>query len=80
MLDYPRHNKPFNAQAIDQCAGCHSYKSGETVDKLSWTTGSGTKPISKRVHAVHRGAGLNYPVLTVDHEESVIGRNWQIVV
>ena len=78
VLDPVRHNKPFNAQAVDQCAGCHNYKSGETVAARTWTTGGGTKPISKRVHAVHMGANLNYPVLTVDHEESVIGRNWQI--
>ena len=78
VLDPIRHNKPFNAQAVDQCAGCHNYKSGETVATRTWTTGGGTKPISKRVHAVHMGASLNYPTLTVDHEESVVGRDWQI--
>ncbi len=78
VLDPVRHNKPFNAQAVDQCAGCHNYKSGETVAARTWTTGGGTKPISKRVHAVHMGANLNYPTLTVDHEESVVGRDWQI--
>jgi hypothetical protein len=79
VLDPVRHNKPFNAQAIDQCGGCHGYKSGETQAARTWTTGGGTKPISKRVHAVHNGANLNYPVLTVDHEESVVGRDWSIV-
>jgi hypothetical protein len=78
VLDPVRHNKPFNAQAIDQCAGCHDYASGETVAARTWTTGGSTKPISKRVHAAHRGANLNYPVLTVDHEDTTIGRNWQI--
>ena len=78
MLDPIRHNKVFNEQAVDQCAGCHNYMSRETVAARTWTTGGGTKPISKRTHAVHMGANLNYPVLTVDHEESVIGRNWQI--
>ena len=78
VLDYPRHNKPFDAQAVDQCGGCHNYKSGETLAARTWTTGGGTKPISKRVHAVHDGAALNYPVLTVDHEESVPGRGWRI--
>jgi hypothetical protein len=78
VLDPIRHNKPFNAQAVDQCAGCHNYKSGETVAARTWTTGGGTKPISKRVHAVHRGADLFYPVLTVDHEDTTIGRFWQI--
>ncbi|MFH1605665.1 MAG: cytochrome C, partial [Pseudomonadota bacterium] len=78
VLDPVRHNKPFNAQAIDQCAGCHDYASNETVAARTWTTGGSTKPISKRVHAAHRGASLNYPVLTVDHEDTTIGRNWQI--
>jgi hypothetical protein len=78
VLDPVRHNKPFNAQAVDQCGGCHNYKSGETVAARTWTTGGGTKPISKRVHAVHNGAKLNYPVLTVDHEESIPGRDWRI--
>jgi hypothetical protein len=78
VLDPVRHNKPFNAQAVDQCGGCHTYKSGETSGTLTWTTGGGTKPISKRVHAVHNGAALNFPILTVDHEESVVGRNWRI--
>jgi hypothetical protein len=78
VLDPVRHNKPFNAQAIDQCGGCHNYKSGETVANRTWTTGGGTKPISKRVHAVHNGVNLNYPVITVDHEEGTIGRGWQI--
>lgn len=78
VLDPIRHNKVFNEQAVDQCAGCHNYMSRETVAARTWTTGGGTKPISKRTHAVHRGANLKYPVLTVDHEESVIGRDWQI--
>jgi hypothetical protein len=78
VLDPARHNKVFNTQAVDQCAGCHNYKSGETVAARTWTTGGGTKPISKRVHAVHRGSALNYPVLTVDHEDTTIGREWQI--
>ena len=77
-LDFPRHNKPFNAQALDQCGGCHNYKSGETVAARTWTTGGGTKPIGKRVHAVHRGANLVYPVITVDHEDTTMGRAWQI--
>lgn len=78
VMDFPRHDKVFNAQVVDQCGGCHNYKSGETVASRTWTTGGGTKPISKRVHAVHMGAELNYPTLTVDHEESVPGRDWQI--
>jgi predicted CXXCH cytochrome family protein len=30
------------------------------------------------VHAVHMGSSLNFPVLTVDHEDTTIGREWQI--
>jgi hypothetical protein len=78
VLDPVRHNKPFNAQALDQCGGCHDYASGETAAAPSWTTGGGTKAISKRVHSIHRGASLQYPVVTVDHEDSVLGRRWQI--
>ena len=86
MLDPVRHNKPFNAQALDQCGGCHDYTSGETLGAAptatltrTWSIGAGGgKPIGKRVHAIHNGANLNYPVITVDHEESVWGRNWQI--
>jgi predicted CXXCH cytochrome family protein len=78
VLDPVRHNKPFNAQAIDQCGGCHDYASGETAAAPTWTTGGGTKPISKRVHSIHNGANLKYPVITVDHEDSVLGRQWQI--
>jgi hypothetical protein len=78
VLDPVRHNKPFNAQAVDQCGGCHVYKSGETVTNLTWSVGSATKAISKRVHSIHNGAALTYPVITVDHEESVVGRGWQI--
>ncbi len=78
-LDPVRHNKPFNAQALDQCGGCHDYASGETVAARTWTLGSGTKPISKRIHAVHDGANLQFPVLTVDHEDTTsYGRSWAI--
>ena len=79
MLDPVRHHKPFNAQALDQCAGCHDYASGETGAARTWTTGGGTKPISKRIHSVHNGANLVYPVLTVDHEDTTsYGRSWDI--
>jgi hypothetical protein len=86
VLDYPRHNKPFTDNAIDQCAGCHDYNSGENP-ALSYPTfppagpdaGFGGHPISKRVHAVHNGSALNYPYYTVAHEETAaFGRNWNI--
>jgi hypothetical protein len=79
VLDPVRHNKPFNAQAIDQCGGCHDYASGETTASLTWTNGGGGgKPIGKRVHSVHVGSSLNYPVITIDHEDTTMGRGWQI--
>ena len=46
------------------------------------TSGSfyGGKPISKRVHAIHYGSSLNYPLLAVDYSngDPVKGRNWDI--
>jgi predicted CXXCH cytochrome family protein len=45
----------------------------------SETNWSGGLAISKRVHAVHNGAALVYPTLTVGHEETAaFGRNWRI--
>ena len=79
VLDPIRHNKPFNETALDQCGGCHDYHSTETVGNPQWSVGlGGTKPISKRVHSIHNGVNLNYPVITVDHEESSPGRNWRV--
>jgi hypothetical protein len=79
ILDYPRHNKVFDDRAMDQCGGCHDYASAETIAAPTWTTGGSTKPIARRVHSIHNGINLTYPVITVDHEESVPGRNWEIV-
>ncbi|MBI2893735.1 MAG: OmcA/MtrC family decaheme c-type cytochrome [Deltaproteobacteria bacterium] len=44
---------------------------------ISWT---GAKPISRRVHAVHFGSSLNYPLATVDYGngDPVKGRAWDI--
>jgi len=79
VLDYPRHNKPFNAQALDQCGGCHDYASGMKSDATTAASWSGGLAIAKRVHAVHNGANLNYPTITVGHEETAtFGRNWRI--
>jgi len=85
VLDYPRHNKPFNDNAVDQCAGCHDYNSAENpANAYSYPPASsgnfgGGHPISKRVHAVHNGSNLNYPTITVAHEETAdFGRNWRI--
>jgi len=93
VLDYPRHNKPFTDNAVDQCGGCHDYNSAENpanaypyppasnavVDGDEVSGFGGGHPISKRVHAVHNGAALNYPTITVAHEETAdYGRNWRI--
>jgi hypothetical protein len=85
VLDPPRHNKLFNEQAVDQCGGCHEYHSGQNPatiypNQLAIAgTFSGGHPLSKRVHAVHNGSALNYPTITVAHEETAaFGRNWRI--
>jgi hypothetical protein len=76
ILDYSRHYKIFDDTAIDQCAGCHDYQA-QSATGTSW---GGAKPIAKRVHAVHMGADLNYPLATVDYSngDPVAGRNWAI--
>ena len=79
VLDYPRHNKPFKVQALDQCGGCHDYLSAQNPLTTTAASFGGGHPISKRVHAVHNGSALNYPTITVAHEETAaFGRNWNI--
>ncbi len=82
ILDFPRHHKVFDNNAVDQCGGCHMYKSGMnplTAGTESAPADFGTKPLSRRVHAVHDGANLNFPTITVGHEETAaFGRNWNI--
>jgi hypothetical protein len=79
VLDNPRHNKLFNAQAVDQCGGCHDYLSAQNPATTTAASFGGGHPISKRVHAVHYGSDLTYPTITVAHEEtSAFGRNWRI--
>lgn len=73
VLDYARHNKIFDNTAIDQCGGCHDYQSQNPTG--DW---GGAKTINKRIHAVHRGADLTYPNLTVGHSDGIPGRNWEI--
>jgi hypothetical protein len=73
VLDFPRHNKPFDDYAMDGCGACHDYQPREVTGE--WTGG---QPISKRTHAVHFGSSLNYPNTTVAHEDTVPGRNWDI--
>jgi hypothetical protein len=76
ILDYSRHYKIFDDSAVDQCAGCHDYQPGN-VTGTSW---GGGHPIAKRVHAVHRGSDLMYPLATVAYSngDPVKGRNWDI--
>ena len=77
VLDWARHNKIFDDTAIDQCAGCHDYQ----PQGATGTAWGGGKAISKRVHAVHYGADLNYPNATVDYRaDPVTGRNWNITL
>ena len=77
VLDYLRHNKIFDATAVDQCGACHDYQSGGATGE--WL---GARPIAKRVHAVHFGASLNHPLTTVDYRDppmdAIAGRNWDI--
>jgi hypothetical protein len=73
ILDFARHYKIFDNTAVDGCGACHDYQNGHTYG--AWYGG---KPISKRVHAVHNGSALHYPSLTVDYNDPVRGRNWDI--
>lgn len=79
VLDWSRHNKVFDDTALDQCGACHDYQPQDpnAVTGLSW---SGARPISKRVHAIHYGSSLNYPLATVDYSngDPITGRNWNI--
>ena len=77
VLDYPRHNKIFDDKAVDRCGGCHDYLSGQKPDSTTQLRYAGS--LSNRVHSVHNGSNLEYPTLTVGHEEtSAFGRNWSI--
>lgn len=75
VLDYMRHYKIFDNTAVDQCGSCHDYQAQNATGE--W---SGGHPISKRVHAVHFGSKLNYPLTTVAYAngDPVKGRNWNI--
>jgi OmcA/MtrC family decaheme c-type cytochrome len=75
VLDYSRHNKILSDFAIDQCGACHDYQTQTASGQ--W---SGGHPIAKRVHAVHNGANLHFPLATVAYSggDPVPGRNWEI--
>ncbi len=76
VLDYPRHNKIFSANAVDQCGACHDYQ----VQDATVAGWSGAGAIARRVHGVHRGSDLQYPLITVGYSngDPVPGRNWDI--
>ncbi len=62
----PIHSAPFDT---DYCKACHDYNRSGTGDGFSRVGGTstsgwggyGAKPISARVHGVHRGLYLDYP-------------------
>lgn len=75
VLDPSRHNKILDDLALDQCGACHDYQTQTASGQ--W---SGGHPIAKRIHAVHNGANLNYPIPTVGYSggDPVAGRFWDI--
>jgi len=75
VVDYTRHYKILDNTAVDQCGACHDYQPRKGT--VEW---SGGHPISKRVHAVHFGSKLNYPLTTVAYAngDPVKGRHWNI--
>lgn len=75
ILDFSRHNKKFDANAVDMCGQCHDYQSQSPTG--GW---GGARPITRRVHAVHFGSSLKYPLATVGYAngDPVKGRNWDI--
>jgi hypothetical protein len=81
VLDYYRHDKIFDNTAVDQCGQCHDYQSQtDTAGSPSSDGWNGSRPISRRVHAVHYGSSLNYPLLTVNYQDAdpIAGRKWDI--
>jgi OmcA/MtrC family decaheme c-type cytochrome len=77
VLDSSRHNKILGDDAPDQCAGCHDKQVQSAIG--GW---SGAGALTRRVHAVHAGATLQYPLITVGYAngDPVAGRNWDITL
>ena len=75
VFDFYRHYKILDGTAVDQCGACHDYQNSAVLG--SW---GGAGAIARRVHAVHAGATLDYPLLTVGYAngDPVAGRNWDI--
>ncbi len=74
VFDPARHQKILNDSAIDQCGACHDYQ----PQNATGATFTGAVPISRRIHAVHNGSELFYPVTTVAHADEPVGRAWDI--
>ncbi|MBI5513338.1 MAG: OmcA/MtrC family decaheme c-type cytochrome [Deltaproteobacteria bacterium] len=76
IIDPSRHNKLLTTNALDQCGACHDAQP-QAATGAAW---SGARPIGRRIHAIHNGANLNYPLATVDYGngDPVPGRNWRI--
>lgn len=77
VLDPSRHNKILGDLAMDQCGACHDYQTQTASGQ--W---SGGHPIAKRIHAIHNGANLSYPIPTVGYSggDPVAGRFWDITL
>jgi hypothetical protein len=84
VVDVSRHNKYLRDLATDQCNGCHDYmpQYADSATDPGSIGFSGTRPTSRRVHAIHYGSSLNYPLATVDYRngDPVPGRNWDITL
>lgn len=76
VFDFYRHYKILSDdKAVDQCGACHDNQNASVTG--AWAGGAAT---SRRVHAVHAGSELNYPLITVGYSngDPVPGRNWDI--
>ncbi len=84
VVDVSRHNKYLRDLATDQCGGCHDQmpQFADSVTSPGSIGFTGARPISRRVHGIHYGSSLNYPLATVDYSngDPVVGRNWDITL
>jgi hypothetical protein len=87
VLDLSRHDKVLGDLAVDQCGACHDLQPQdpncvEGAGSCSSSTWTGARPLGKRVHAVHFGSRLFFPLATVDYSagDPVPGRNWDITL
>lgn len=69
----------LNDDATDRCTACHDYLNNSVTVSAEpyWSSGH---PISKRVHGIHNGSNLSYPLETVGYSggDHIKGRNWDI--